>query len=93
MYEEFVEHARRRPVVFTPSGWAGFQAWAGTWTGDSGGGLGILGGMLNTALVGHSWITNDMHVGKKDAILSEALTDPTEHCHIGITANAGCPLR
>jgi alpha-glucosidase (family GH31 glycosyl hydrolase) len=68
MYEGFVEHQRLRPVVFTPTGWTGFQAWAGTWTGDTGGGIGTLGGMLNTALVGHGWVTNDMDVAEKEAL-------------------------
>ncbi|MCK5843356.1 MAG: hypothetical protein KAG97_01530, partial [Victivallales bacterium] len=62
MHEGFVEHTGRRPVVFTPDGWTGFQAWCGTWTGDTGGGLDTLGAMLNTSAVGHSWSTNDMEV-------------------------------
>ncbi len=68
MHEGFAEHTGRRPVVFTPSGWTGFQAWCGTWTGDTGGRLETLGGMLNTALVGHSWLTNDMEVAQKEGI-------------------------
>ena len=62
MHEGFAEYAGRRPVVFTVAGWAGFQAWCGTWAGDTGGGLDTIGGMLNLALLGHSWITNDMEV-------------------------------
>ncbi|OGV54413.1 MAG: hypothetical protein A2017_03805 [Lentisphaerae bacterium GWF2_44_16] len=68
MHEGFASHSDRRPVVFTPSGWAGFQAWCGTWTGDTGGRLDTLGAMLNTSIVGHSWATNDMEVMQKEGI-------------------------
>lgn len=62
MYEGFLAHTGRRPVVFTCAGWAGFQAFAGTWTGDVGGGPGTVTSMLNTSFVGHSFSTNDMEV-------------------------------
>ena len=68
MYEGFEEYTNRRPLVFTVAGWAGFQAWCGTWTGDTGGRLGTLGSMLNTSLVGHGWATNDMEVVQKEGI-------------------------
>jgi alpha-glucosidase len=68
MHEGFTEHTGRRPVVFTPAGWIGFQAWCGTWTGDTGGRLETLGAMLNTSIVGHSWSTNDMEVMQKEGI-------------------------
>jgi alpha-glucosidase (family GH31 glycosyl hydrolase) len=68
MYEGFKEYTNRRPVVFTPCGWTGFQAWSGTWTGDTGGRLATLGAMLNTSIVGHSWSTNDMEVTEKEGI-------------------------
>ncbi|MBN1673620.1 MAG: DUF5110 domain-containing protein [Kiritimatiellae bacterium] len=68
MHDGFLEQTGRRPVVFTVAGWAGFQAWAGTWTGDTGGRLETLGAMLNTAMVGHSWATNDMEVAEKEGI-------------------------
>ena len=68
MYEGFEEHTGRRPLVFTVSGWVGFQAWCGTWTGDTGGRLETLGAMLNTSLTGHSWATNDMEVAQKEGI-------------------------
>jgi len=68
MYEGFAKHTGRRPLVFTPAGWSGFQAWCGTWTGDTGGRLDTLGAMLNTAIVGHSWTTNDMEVTQKEGI-------------------------
>jgi len=68
MHQGFETHTGRRALVFTVAGWAGFQAWCGTWTGDTGGRLITLGGMLNTALVGHSWATNDMEVAQKEGI-------------------------
>ncbi len=68
MHEGFQNYTNRRPVVFTVAGWTGFQAWCGTWTGDTGGRLVTLGGMLNTSLVGHSWTTNDMEVMQKEGI-------------------------
>ncbi|MBT3376652.1 MAG: glycoside hydrolase family 31 protein [Lentisphaerae bacterium] len=68
MLQGFEEHTGRRGLTFTPCGWAGFQAWAGTWTGDTGGRLPTLGAMLNTAMVGHSWATNDMEVMEKEGI-------------------------
>lgn len=68
MLEGFENHAGRRGVVFTPAGWTGFQAWCGTWTGDTGGGLDTLPAMLNTSLVGHSWVTNDMQVVELEGV-------------------------
>jgi len=68
MYQGFLEHTGRRPLVFTVAGWTGFHAWCGTWTGDTGGGFETLGAMLNTSLVGHSWCTNDMVVTEPEAI-------------------------
>jgi alpha-glucosidase (family GH31 glycosyl hydrolase) len=68
MLEGFEKHTGRRGLTFTPSGWVGFQAWAGTWTGDTGGGAETIAAMLNTAIVGHSWATNDMEVTRKEAL-------------------------
>lgn len=68
MLEGFEAHTGRRGMTFTVCGWVGFQAWAGTWTGDTGGRLPTVGAMLNTAMVGHSWATNDMEVAEKEGI-------------------------
>ena len=68
MLEGFEAHTGRRGLTFTPCGWTGCQAWAGTWTGDTGGRLPTLGAMLNTAIIGHSWATNDMEVAEKGGI-------------------------
>ena len=68
MWEGFAQYTNRRPVVFTPCGWTGFQSWSGTWTGDTGGRLETLGAMLNTAMMGHCWATNDMEVMQPEGI-------------------------
>ena len=68
MNEGFAKHTNRRPLVFTVSGWSGFQHYCGTWTGDTGGRIETLGAMLNTACVGHSWVTNDMEVAQAEGI-------------------------
>lgn len=68
MYEGFKAKTNLRPVVFTSSGWTGFQAFAGTWTGDTGGGLPTLGGLVNTAIVGGSWATIDMDNFSREGI-------------------------
>jgi len=68
MWEGFRDYAKRRPLVFTVSGWTGFQAFAGTWTGDIGGRMETLGAMLNTAVMGHNWCTNDMEVIQPEGI-------------------------
>ncbi len=68
MYEGMAEYGNRRPLVFTVAGWSGFQAFSGTWTGDTGGRLETLGGMLNTAMLGHCFMTNDMEVMQPEGI-------------------------
>ncbi|MBE6403916.1 MAG: glycoside hydrolase family 31 protein [Lentisphaeria bacterium] len=68
MNEGFAKFTNRRPLVFTVSGWLGFQHYCGTWTGDTGGRIETLGAMLNTSCVGHSWATNDMEVAQAEGI-------------------------
>ena len=68
MNEGFANFTHRRPLVFTVSGWTGFQHYCGTWTGDTGGRIETLGAMLNTSCVGHSWCTNDMEVAQPEGI-------------------------
>jgi alpha-glucosidase len=68
MYDGFRRHTGRRPCCFTPCGWAGFQRYTGTWTGDTGGGPKTLGACLNLALSGHSTVTCDMEVTTKQGI-------------------------
>lgn len=68
MYEGFKAYTGLRPVVFTPCGWTGFQAFSGTWTGDTGGSLVTVGALINTSILGHSWSTVDMDVMSKEGI-------------------------
>ncbi len=68
MYNGFKEHTNRRPLVFTVSGWTGFQRNCLTWTGDTGGKIKTLGAILNLSLCGHSFGTNDMEVTEKEGI-------------------------
>lgn len=68
MNEGFRKYTGRRPLVFTVAGWTGFQHYCGTWTGDTGGRIETLGAMLNTALVGHSFCTNDMEVAQPEGV-------------------------
>ncbi|OGV51815.1 MAG: hypothetical protein A2017_18915 [Lentisphaerae bacterium GWF2_44_16] len=68
MNEGLSKYTNKRPVVFTVAGWTGFQSYCGTWTGDVGGRLETLGSMLNTAVMGHNWCTNDMEVIQPEGI-------------------------
>ncbi len=68
MHEGFEKHTNRRGLSFTCSGWIGFQAWCGTWAGDTGGKVDTLCGMLNLSLAAHSWSTNDMEVTEPEGI-------------------------
>ncbi|OQA82350.1 MAG: Alpha-xylosidase [Lentisphaerae bacterium ADurb.Bin242] len=60
MWEGYAEHTKRRPFVFNPCGWTGFQHWAATWAGDIGGGKNTLPGILGLSMLGHSLNTTDM---------------------------------
>jgi alpha-glucosidase (family GH31 glycosyl hydrolase) len=68
MYEGFLAHTGRRPFAFTVAGWAGLQRHAATWTGDTGGEAGTLGGCLNLSLSGHGMVTVDMEVTTPEGI-------------------------
>ena len=68
MYDGFKSATNLRPVVFTVAGWTGFQAFSGTWTGDTGGSLATVGALANTSILGHSWSTVDMDVMSKEGI-------------------------
>jgi alpha-glucosidase (family GH31 glycosyl hydrolase) len=56
------EHTGRRAFTMAVAGWAGFQKFSGTWTGDTGGGDQSLCGILQLATVGHAFATCDMEV-------------------------------
>jgi alpha-glucosidase (family GH31 glycosyl hydrolase) len=57
-YEAFTD---QRAFGISISGWAGFQRFPGTWAGDTGGGAQSLTGILQDAVVGHSFATCDMN--------------------------------
>lgn len=80
MYNGFKAKTNRRPAALTPAGWTGFQAFSATWTGDTGGELTTLGGLLNTSIVGGSWSTVDMEVGTKEGIHYGYLLPFSEIC-------------
>lgn len=80
MYDGFKAKTNRRPAALTPAGWTGFQAFSATWTGDTGGELSTLGGVLNTSIVGGSWSTVDMEVSTKEGIHYGYLLPFSEIC-------------
>lgn len=80
MYDGFKEKTNRRPAALTPAGWVGYQAFSSVWTGDTGGELTTLGGVLNNSIVGHSWSTVDMEVSKKEGIHYGYLLPMSEIC-------------
>jgi alpha-glucosidase len=68
MYEGFKEYTNRRPLIFTPDGWAGLQRYSGTWAGDTGGGPKSLIASLNLAFTGHTYTTCDMSITSAEGI-------------------------
>ncbi len=62
MMEGFENHTGRRGFTLAVSGWAGFQNFSGTWTGDTGGGAETMVAMLQCSLFGHSYSTCDIDV-------------------------------
>ncbi len=62
MYEGLRDHTGRRPFVFYCLGWAGIQAHAATWAGDTGGEHNSAMASLNLSMSGHGMTTCDMHV-------------------------------
>ena len=58
-YEAFTG---RRYYGISVAGWAGLQRYPGTWAGDTGGGLQSMTGLLQDAIVGHSYTTCDMNI-------------------------------
>ncbi len=57
-YEAFTG---RRYYGISVAGWAGLQRFPGTWAGDTGGGVQSMTGLLQDAIVGHSYTTCDMN--------------------------------
>ncbi len=62
MARGFEEHAGRRAMIYSASGYAGLQKYVATWAGDTGGGQKPLVSMLNLGLCGHSNHSCDMDV-------------------------------
>lgn len=62
MVSGFEAHTGRRGFGLMCAGWAGFQRFSGTWTGDTGGGAQPLCGILQLATVGHAIATCDVDV-------------------------------
>lgn len=58
-YEAFTG---RRYYGISVAGWAGLQRYPGTWAGDTGGGIQSMTGLLQDAVIGHSYTTCDMNV-------------------------------
>ncbi|MBX2925559.1 MAG: glycoside hydrolase family 31 protein [Chitinophagaceae bacterium] len=80
MYDGFRKRTNRRPASLTPAGWVGYQAFSTVWTGDTGGELTTLGGVMNNSIVGHSWSTVDMEVFKREGIHYGYLLPISEIC-------------
>lgn len=68
MHEGFKEYTKKRPVCFTPNGWAGLQRYTGTWAGDTGGGPKSLIASLNLAFCAQTYTTCDMNVFTPEGI-------------------------
>ncbi len=68
MYEGFREHTGRRPFVFYCLGWAGVQAHAATWAGDTGGEHNSAMASLNLSMTGHGMTSSDMHVFTREGL-------------------------
>jgi alpha-glucosidase len=68
MYEGFREHTGRRPFVFYCLGWAGVQAHAATWAGDTGGEQNSAMASLNLSMTGHGMTGSDMHVFTREGL-------------------------
>ncbi len=62
MSQGFEEHAGRRSMIYSASGFAGIQKYVASWAGDTGGGPEPLVSMLNLGICGHSNHSCDMDV-------------------------------
>jgi alpha-glucosidase len=68
MSRGYAEYTGKRPMIYTPAGYAGIQQYAATWAGDTGGGNEPLISLLNHGLCGHSNVTTDMEVWNEQGI-------------------------
>jgi alpha-glucosidase (family GH31 glycosyl hydrolase) len=62
MVEGYEKHTGKRGFTLTVAGWAGYQRYAGTWTGDTGGGAQPMCAMLQNAITGQPFVTCDVDV-------------------------------
>ena len=58
---DYEAHTGKRSYGIAVAGWAGLQRYPGTWAGDTGGGAGPMVGILQDAVVAHSYATCDMN--------------------------------
>ncbi len=68
MAEGYEAHTGRRYYGISVAGWAGLQSYPGTWAGDTGGGIQSMTGLLQDAIVGHSYTTCDMNAESIEGI-------------------------
>ena len=69
MQEGFTKHTDgRRAFIYTSCFYAGSQRYAASWAGDTGGGYDTVVAMLNYGLSGHTNVTCDMEVTRKEGI-------------------------
>lgn len=61
MSDDYEAYTGRRSYGIAVAGWAGLQRYPGTWAGDTGGGAGPMVGILQDAVVGHTFATCDMN--------------------------------
>lgn len=73
MANGFAEYTGRRPMIYSPGGYAGIQQYTASWTGDTGGGEKPLCGLLNLAMSGLSNGTCDMELSTQQGIHSGML--------------------
>jgi alpha-glucosidase len=65
---DYEAHTKRRSYGISVAGWAGQQRFAGTWAGDTGGGEQALVGILQDAVIGHTYATCDMNTQTVEGI-------------------------
>lgn len=68
MCNDYEAFTKQRSYGISIAGWAGFQRFPGTWAGDTGGGAQSMVGILQDAVMGHSYATCDMETFKVSGI-------------------------
>lgn len=62
------KHTKLRGLTLAVAGWAGYQRYAGTWAGDTGGGKQSIAGLMQQSIVGNAFLTCDMDVNTLEGI-------------------------